>query len=224
MNGITASVYFGIFLSVFAYKAGMMINKKFNNVLTNPLFLSFLIVAAVLKVFRIPAENFAVGGDVLQLLIMPATVCLALPIYNNFETVKKNLVPIIAGTAAGSLASVVTVVLLCRLFGLDAEVISSLLPRSVTMPIALDLCRQKEGVIVLTTAAVMISGVFGAMVSPFFRKIFKLSPVETGLAIGTCSHVAGTAKAVELGETEGALSGIAIGFAGVFTVLWVLLV
>lgn len=224
MNGITASVYFGIFLSVFAYKAGMMINKKFNNVLTNPLFLSFLIVAAALKVFRIPAENFAVGGDVLQLLIMPATVCLALPIYNNFETVKKNLVPIIAGTAAGSLASVVTVVLLCRLFGLDAEVVSSLLPRSVTMPIALDLCRQKEGVIVLTTAAVMISGVFGAMVSPFFRKLFKLSSVETGLAIGTCSHVAGTAKAVELGETEGALSGIAIGFAGVFTVLWVILV
>lgn len=224
MSEITGSVYFGIFLSIAAYKAGMEINKKFSSVFTNPLFLSFIIIAAVLNIFKISPENFAVGGETVQLLIMPATVCLALSIYNNFDKVKKNLIPIIAGTAAGSFASIVTVIALCRLFGLDESSMNSLIPRSVTMPIALDICRQKEGVVVITTAAVMISGVLGAMISPYLQKLLKLSPIETGLAIGTCSHVAGTSKAVELGETEGALSGIAIGFAGIFTVIWAILI
>ncbi len=220
MNELISSVYFGIFVSIAVYQIGVIINKRFDKPYTNPLFLGGLIIIAIINIFKIPTESFSKGGDILEMLITPATVCLALSIYNNFEVVKKNLLAIIAGTFFGSLSSVLLVTLLCRLFSLDESVAASLFPKSVTTPIALELSRQNGGIDGIATIAVMITGIFGAMIAPVMIKLLKTKPVQSGLSIGTASHAAGTTKAIKIGDVEGALSGIAIGFSGLFTVIW----
>lgn len=220
MNIIFDSVYFGFVLSIASYQIGRIVNKKLNMPYTNPLLIGGLLSIAVVLLFKIPVESYLKGGGLLEMLIIPATVCLALPIFDNIHVIKKNIVPILAGTMAGSISSIVMVYLLSRLFGLDDTVLMSLIPKSVTTPIAIELSAQNGGIEGITTMAVSVTGVFGAIISPYLVKVFKTKPVETGLAIGTASHVAGTARAVKIGEVEGALSGIAIGFAGVFTVIW----
>ncbi len=214
------SIYFGLVISVLAFQVGRIINKKVDAPYTNPLLIGGLLAMGIVLLFKIPVQSFAKGGDLLEMLIVPATVCLALPIFDNLDTVKKNIIPILAGTAVGSVSSVVLVYALSKLFGLDDSILMSLVPKSVTTPIAIEISAQNGGIEGITTMAVTITGIFGAIIAPYFVKIFKTTPIESGLAIGTASHVAGTSKAVKLGELEGALSGIAIGFAGVFTVIW----
>ena len=133
---------------------------------------------------------------------------------------KKNLIPILAGTFTGSVASIASVLVLCRLFGLSDELTASLIPKSVTTPIAMEISKQQGGIVPITVAAVIVTGIFGAVLAPIFIRIFRVkNPVEAGIAIGTCSHALGTSKALELGEVEGAMSGIAIGVAGIITVI-----
>lgn len=220
MSMIYDSVYFGFVLSIAAYQIGRIINRKINLPYTNPLLVGGLLSMGVVLIFNIPVESYLKGGSLLEMLIIPATVCLALPIYDNIDTVKKNIVPILAGTMVGSVSSIVMVYILCKAFGLDDTILMSLIPKSVTTPIAIELSAQNGGIEGITTMAVCVTGIFGAIISPVLVKMFKTKTVETGLAIGTASHVAGTARAVKIGEIEGALSGIAIGFAGVFTVIW----
>ena len=154
------------------------------------------------------------------MFLAPATAALALSIYGQIDVLKKNLLPIAAGTLVGSLTSIISVLGLCKLFGLSDELTASLIPKSVTTPIAMEISQQQGGIVSITVAAVIVTGIFGAIFAPTLLTRFRgKDPVESGIAIGTCSDSLGTSKAVELGEVEGAMSGIAIGAAGIFTVL-----
>lgn len=220
LNEITKSPFFGIVLTIFAYEAGVWLNKKSRHMpLVNPLLIAILLIMGVLSVFRIPVENYNVGGDVINMFLAPATAALAITIYAQWEILKKNWLPVLAGAAAGAAVSMGSVLLMCKAFGLDETTLVSLLPKSVTTPIAVELSAQNGGVPSITVAAVVITGIIGAILCPVLIKILRLNnPTAAGVAIGTCSHALGTTRALELGETEGAMSGIAIGVAGLATV------
>lgn len=220
MSEIYASPLFGIVLCIFSFEIGLWINRKTHSPLANPLLIAVVICIVVLQIFSIPLESFQQGGDIITMFLAPATAALSLSIYNQLDTLKKNLLPILAGTLTGSITSIGSVIGLCKLFGLDEELTASLIPKSVTTPIAMEVSRQHGGIVSITVAAVIVTGIFGAILVPVLIKLFRVrNPVEAGIAIGTCSHALGTSKALEIGETEGAMSGIAIGVAGIITVV-----
>lgn len=220
MISLTASPLFGIVLCIFTFEIGLWINRMTKSPLANPLLIAILLCITVLQVFAIPLENFNQGGNIIAMFLAPATASLALNIYGQIQALKKNLLPIFAGTLVGSLVSVGSVTALCKLFGLSNALTAAMQPKSVTTPIAMEISKQHGGLVPVTVAAVIITGIMGAILAPVFLKIFRVkNPVEAGIAIGTCSHALGTSKALEIGELEGAMSGIAIGVAGLITVI-----
>lgn len=224
MSEIFSSPFFGITLCILTYEFGLWLNRKLKTPVANPLLIAIVLVIVILQVFHIPLSDFNQGGDFIAMFLAPATASLALSIYSQYDKLKANLIPILAGSAVGSLVSMGSVYGMCRLFRLDEKLTVSMLPKSVTTPIAMEITAQNGGLVPVTVAAVVITGIMGAMLAPLFIKVFRVkNPVEAGVAIGTCSHALGTTKAVELGEVEGAMSGIAIGTAGLMTVLFSLL-
>lgn len=217
---ITESPLFGITISIAAYECGLWLNKKAKTPLVNPMVVAIIIIIAFLKLFNIPTENYYAGGNIITMLLAPATASLAVSIYNRLHLLKENFLPIVAGTLVGAVTSVISVVLLCKLFGINDEILISLIPKSVTTPIAIDVANSLGGISAVAVAGVMVTGIFGAIMSPLFIKWFRINnSVAAGLAIGASCHALGTSKAIEIGETEGAMGGIAIGMCGTFTVL-----
>lgn len=224
MSKCLTSPLFGVFLCIVCYAIGVKINKVTKSPIANPLLIAIFLVIVILQVFHIPLKNFNAGGDVISMFLAPATAAIALSIYRQLDLLKKNLLPIIIGTAVGSAVSMTSVFLLCRAFQLDEKLTASLLPKSVTTPIAMEISKQHGGLIPVTVAAVVITGILGAVLAPVLIKIFRIeNPIVAGVAIGTCSHAVGTSKALELGEVEGAMSGIAIGMSGIITVIYAML-
>ena len=223
MSALWESPFFGVTLTILAYWAGCRIQKRTGLVICNGLVLAVGMIVAVLVILDIPYEAYNAGGSLINLFLGPATVCLAVTIYAQLDQLKKNLLPILAGCAAGALTSVLSIWGLCRLFGLDRELTVSLLPKSVTTPIATALAEGQGGIVSITVAAVIYTGILGNLCAPFLIRLFRVKdPVAAGLGIGACSHAMGTARALELGETEGAMSGLAIGLCGIVTTLVVL--
>lgn len=220
MSDITLSPLFGIALSAVCFEIGVYLNKKTGSPIANPLLVGIILCIAVLKLFNIPFENFNKGGEIISMMLAPVTALLSVTIYNQLELLKKNLIPIIVGALCGSLTSVISAVILCRLFGLNDMLTASIIPKSVTTPIAMEISAQLGGNTGITVAAVVFTGILGAVLSPLLIKIFKIkNPIASGVAIGTASHAVGTSRAIELGETEGAMSGVSIGIAGIITVI-----
>lgn len=220
MTELIQSPLFGIVLSIFAYELGVQINRKLRTPIANPLLIAIVLVILVLKIFRIPAESYQQGGNIISLFLGPATAVLAISVYSQLETLKKNLLPVIAGCLAGAVASIGSVFLLCKAFGLDEKLTASLLPKSVTTPIAMEISKNLGGIVPVTIAAVILTGIMGAVLAPILIRLFHIdNSVAAGVAIGASSHAVGTSKAIEIGETEGAMSGIAIGISGIITVL-----
>ena len=225
MNDFVASPFFGVVLCVGTYAVGWWINQKTKSPVANPLLISMALVIVVLTVFHIPLEDFNRGGDFIGFFLIPAPAALALSIYRQLWLLKRNFLPIIIGAAVGSLASMGSVYGLCRLFGVDQVMVSSLIPKSVTTPIAMDVSIRLGGEPSITVAAVIITGIIGAILAPVMIKLFRVkNPIAAGVAIGTSSHALGTAKAIEIGEVEGAMSGLAIGISGILTVLFALII
>lgn len=225
MNDVVTSPFFGILLCIGAYAAGLWVNKKVKSPIANPLMIAIALVIVVLLVFHIPLEAFNKGGDFIRFFLVPATAALALSIYRQVWLLKRNFLPIIIGSAVGSLVSMGTVYGLCTLFGLNETLTSSLIPKSVTTPIAMDITIRLGGEPSITVAAVVVTGIVGAILAPTFIKVFCVkNPVAAGVAIGTSSHALGTAKALEIGEVEGAMSGIAMSVTGILTVLFAMLI
>jgi putative effector of murein hydrolase len=161
----------------------------------------------------IPYDSYNAGGSMINMMLGPATACMAMSIYRKWELLKKQFLPILAGCFVGAATGVISVFLLCRLFGLDDTLTVTLLPKAVTTPIATAITEPYGGVISITAVAVIFTGILGNLSAPFLIRLFRVEddPLAAGLAIGACSHGIGTARALELGETEGAMSGLAIG-------------
>jgi len=215
-----SSPLFGIALCIAAFAVGVYIQKLLKTPLANPLAIAIALVIAVLNTFNISFEDFNQGGQIITMLLAPATAVLALSVYNQLDVLKKNFLPTVAGCLTGSVTAIVSVLLMCRFFGLDQTLTASLLPKSVTTPIAVVVSEQHGGLASITVAAVVITGVFGTIFAPLLTRLFRIgNPVATGVATGTSSHMGGTTAAIQMGEVEGAMSSIAIGIAGLITTL-----
>lgn len=221
MQELFASSYFGIALSIIAFWIGVKIQKKTGLVICNPLIIAIVLVSAVLLIFKIPYASYNKGGDIISMFLAPATACLAVSIYTKIELLKKNWFPIVVGASCGSLASMGSVYLMCRLFRLDEAMTASLMPKSVTTPIAVGIAGSHGGIVPVTVIAVIFTGILGSILAPALIKMFHVDdPMVAGLSIGACSHAVGTSKALELGEVQGAMSGLAIGICGILTVVF----
>lgn len=219
------SPMFGIVLCIITYEIGVLIQKKTKSMLANPLLIAIVLCVSILQIFHIPYEYFANGGSFISLFLAPATASLAVSIYSRFDILKANIIPVLTGCITGSLTSLISVYMLCNLFGLNDVMLYSLLPKSVTTPIAMDIASSLGGIPSVTVVAVIFTGILGAMIAPLMIKILHITnPVETGLAIGASSHAVGTSKAIELGEIEVAMSSIAITVCGLVTVLFSLVI
>ena len=220
MNELTSSPFFGIALTVVAYWIGVKVQKKTGLVICNSMIVTVALLIAVLLVFHIPYEDYYQGGSLINMFLGPATACMAVTVYAKIDLLKKNWLPVLAGCLAGTLTAIGSILLMSRLFGLDKAITVSLLPKSVTTPIATAVSEGHGGIVPITVAAVIVTGILGNLASPLLIRLFRIKdPMAAGLGIGTCSHALGTAKALELGETEGAMSGLAIGISGIFTAL-----
>lgn len=223
LDAILSSPFFGLMLSALAWSAGVWLQKKTGWTLCNPLIVAAVLIILVLSAFHIPLETYNAGGDLIKLMLGPATAVLALNIYRQRTTLKDAFLPILIGCLVGSLTSVGCVLGLCHLFMLDHALAASLLPKSVTTAIAVGIAESQGGIPGIATAAVVAAGATGAMLAPLFAKLFHITnPMAEGLAIGASSHALGTTRALELGEVQGAMSSIAICVCGILTSFFVL--
>ena len=220
MSEIFSSPYFGVALSVAAFGIGVKLQQKLKTPVCNPLIIAIVLIAGVLLIFKIPYEAYNVGGEIINMFLAPATACLAVAIYTKIKILKQYWLPILVGCTVGSAASMLSVYGMCRLFGLDESLTVSLIPKSVSTPIAVSIAEPAGGVVPITVVAVIGTGILGSIIAPLLIRVFKVTdPMAAGLAIGASSHAVGTSKAIELGEVEGAMSGLAIGVCGIITVL-----
>ncbi len=220
MKDIIRSPLFALLLSILAYEIGIYINKKTRIAFFNPLMIAIALVIGTLLVLHIPLEDYKKGGDFISLFLTPATVILAVPLYKNINSLKKDYVAILGGVIIGSVTAIFSVWAMAKAFGLSKELIASLIPKSITTPLGIELSTQMKGIPSVTVAAIIITGAFGAVFAEWILKVCKITDkTAKGIAIGTSSHALGTTKAVDLGETEGAMSGLAIGLAGLVTVI-----
>ncbi|MBQ1188504.1 MAG: LrgB family protein [Peptococcaceae bacterium] len=224
MSELLYSPYFGVIATIFAYQAGVSIQKKVKHPLANPILIAVLLICTLLVIMDIPLEAYQEGGNLIYLFLAPATAALAVPIYKNWQILRLNWKPIIAGTMAGSFSSIVIVFALCKLFKVEESLTLSLLSKSVTTPIAVGITEQLGGIVPIAIAAVIFSGITGNIMAPFLVKVFRVEdPVAQGIGIGTASHAIGTTRAITMGELQGAMSGLAIGLSGLWTVFWTFL-
>ena len=217
------SPFFGLTLSAAAWCVGVRIQKSTGWALCNPLVIATILVILVLTAFGIPLDAYNMGGSLIRLMLGPATAVLALNIYRQRQVLNEHFVPVLVGCLVGSLSSVACVLGLCRLFVMDGMLTASLLPKSVTTAIAVGIAESRGGVAGIAAAAVVFTGIVGAVFAPLLARMFRITdPVAEGLAIGACSHALGTTKALELGPLQGAMSSIAICVCGILTSLIVL--
>ncbi|NLZ49082.1 MAG: LrgB family protein [Clostridiales bacterium] len=211
---------FGIIISIVAYEIGLSIYRKTKLPIFNPLLIAIIIVIGFLLAFDIDLETYNLGGDFISVFLTPATVILAVPLYNKLEILKKSYKEILIGIALGSTASVISVLLLAKLFNVNESLLLSLIPKSITTPVGVEVSKQLGGIPSITVAAIIITGILGAVLGPSLCRLFKIKDkLAIGIAMGTSSHAVGTTKAIEMGEIEGAMSGLAIGVAALITVL-----
>lgn len=216
------SAYFGIVLSLLCYWIALKISEKVKSTLCNPLLVASAMIIGILLLLGIEYETFDQGAAYLTYLLNPATVCLAVPLYRQFQVLKSNTKAIFLGIASGCFACMVTVAGLAAVFALTPELTLSLLPKSITTAIAIGLTEEIGGLSAVTVACVIFTGIFGACTASVVFKIFKIQePVAQGLAAGASAHAIGTSRALELGEIQGAMSSLAIVVTGIMTVICV---
>ena len=213
------SLFFGVGISVGTYLLGVAIKKRVNFFLFNPLLLAIILTIATLLVSGIEYKEYYEGAKYLSYLLTPATVALAIPLYEQVVIIKKNPTAILVGIASGVLTSGITIFAMSLLFKLGHIEYVTLLPKSITTAIGMDLSAELNGIVPITVAAIMITGLFGNIAGGVLCRILGIkNPIAKGIAIGTASHVMGTSKAMELGKIEGAMSSLSVAVAGAMTV------
>ena len=214
----TDCVYFGVVLTVGAFLFGQWCKKKWNYSLCNPLLIAVIVIISVLLVLDIDYEAYNDGAHYVSYLLTPATVCLAIPLYRQLSLLRQYSKAILLGSIAGVLASMGGILALSVLFGLSHEEYVTLLPKSITTAIGMGISEELGGIVTITVAVIIITGILGNVIASFVCKVFHIEePIAQGLAIGTAAHAIGTARALEIGEVQGAMSSLAIAVSGVLT-------
>lgn len=211
---------FPLVLTMGAFQIGLWCQKKWRSPIFNPILIAVILVIAVLLLTGYDVADYQAGTSYISWLLTPATVCLALPLYEQLKVLRKNLPAILTGVAAGTVSALVSIVLLSRLFSLDTAISVSLLPKSITTAMGIVLSEQNRGIPALTTIAIMITGILGSLTGSTLCRLLKLDdPIAQGAALGTASHVVGTTKATEMGPLQGAVSSLSLAIAGILTAI-----
>lgn len=221
MNDFFAeSAFFGVILSLLAYETGIWVRRRTKLAIANPLLIAVLLVVAFLLLFRIDYEVYEKGSVYISYFLTPATISLAIPLYRKLVLLRRHPGAILGGIFAGVMTAMVSIFLMSALFGLTHEQYVTLLPKSVTTAIGMGVSDKLGGMVSITVVAISITGILGNIAAEGVLRWFKITdPVAKGLAIGTASHAMGTSRAVEMGETEGAMSSLAIVVSGIMTVI-----
>ena len=218
MSAIINSPLFGILLTLVAFEIGVLISQKFKYSFLNPLLIGNILIVGFLLITGVSLESYNVGGDYISVMLSPATVVLAVPLYRQIQKLRQFWKPILAGIFAGSITAMTCVIVAGKLLGLTKVLTLSLLPKSVTIPMGSVISEQIGGIPSVTIIAITVTGITGAVTAPAVCRFCRIKhKVAQGIAIGTASHALGTTKAMEMGEVQGAMSGLAIGIAGLFT-------
>lgn len=218
LDAVLNSPFFGLTLSAAAWCFGRWVNQKTGLTLLNHMLVAVAVIILFLGVTGISYQQYSLGGDFIKMMLGPVTAVLALNIYNQRKVLGEYFVPVLVGCFVGSLVSLISVLGLCWVFGIEESLTVSIMPKSCTMAIAIGIAESHGGVAGIAAGGVMVAGLTGAVFAPFFAKIFKVKdPVAEGLAIGACSHALGTTKAMEIGPLQGAMSSIAICLCGIIS-------
>ena len=223
LDAIINSPFFGLALSALAWCFGVWVSKKTGLILLNHMIIAVATVILFLNITGISYAQYDIGGSIIKMMLGPVTAVLALNIYHQRKALKEYFVPVLVGCFVGCVTSLGSILLLCRLFGIDASITASILPKSCTTAIAIGIAESRGGVGGIAAGGVMIAGLTGAVLAPFFTKVFKIKdPVAEGLGIGACSHALGTTKAMEIGPLQRAMSSISICLCGIISSVLIL--
>ena len=215
------SVYFGVAISLVGYVIGVQLKKKFKLAVLNPLMISIIFVVGVVLLFKLDYPSYKRQAEILNYLLTPATIALAIPLYQQLSLLRKNLLAVICGIISGVFASMSSVLAMSVLFSLSHEDFVTLLPKSITTAIGMGVSEELGGIQTITVAVIIVTGVLGNVIGEGVCKLFRITePISRGLALGTAAHAIGTAKALEMGEIEGAMSSLSIAVAGLLTVVF----
>ncbi|MGX8852511.1 LrgB family protein [Amedibacillus sp. YH-ame10] len=220
MDAWLQSPMFGILLSLVAFEIGLYIQKKTKLVILNPLLVAIILIIICLLCTGIDLKTYQIGGDMINLFLGPATVVLAVPLYQHLHSLKNYFFPIMIGIVAGVISGLLSTALCAYLFHFDASIAASLMPKSITTPIGIELSAELGGIPAITVLTILITGIIGAVMSDFVFRLFRIKyPIARGIALGASAHAIGTTKAISMGKVEGAMSSLAIGVTGILTVL-----
>ncbi|HIR28549.1 MAG TPA: LrgB family protein [Candidatus Choladousia intestinigallinarum] len=213
------STFFGVAVSILAYELGIFLKKKLKLAIFNPLLVAVAAVIVFLLITGVDFESYQAGADKLSYLLTPATVCLAIPLYEQIGLLKNHARAIMAGLVSGVLTSLISILGMAAVFGLSHEEYVTLLPKSITTAIGMGVSEELGGIVTITVAVILVTGILGNVIAEPVCRLFKIQePVAKGVAIGSAAHAIGTAKAMEMGEIEGAMSSLSIAVAGLLTV------
>lgn len=217
--GLENFLFFGVFISLVSYEIGLLFKRKWKLAIFNPLLIAIILVVVFLMAFNIDYDKYNDGAKYISYLLTPATVCLAVPLYQRINILKSNAKAIILGITSGVLSSMGSVLGLSVLFGLTHQQYVTLLPKSITTAIGMGISEELGGIVTITVAVIIITGVIGNILAePIFKLVHITEPVAVGIGIGSSSHAVGTARAFEIGELEGAMSSLSIAVSGIITV------
>ena len=215
-----SSAYFGFFLTLGSFYLARKLNLRTGSPIFNPILFATIFCCIVLLAGNISYETYYIGARHIDMLLTPATICLAIPLYRQYELLKKNIPAILAGITAGVVVNILLTALIMLLFRLDHAAFISMLPRSITSAVGKSLSEELGGNGGITIVLILITGIFGAVVAPYILKLFRIhDPLAQGLAIGTSSHAGGTASAIQMGDIQGAASSLAIVVASLLSVI-----
>ncbi len=225
MNGLFQnSVFLGVMLTLGSYGLGMVLKRKTGWSIMNPLLVAIALVIVFLLLSGVSYERYSEGTTIISYLLTPSTICLAVPLYQQVEQLKKNYKAVLAGILSGVLSSMVTVLVLALLFHFDHAAYITFLPKSITTAIGMGVAKELGGYVSVTVVVIIITGVLGNIFAEKFLALLSIrEPVARGIAIGSASHAIGTAKAMEMGSVEGAMSGLSIVVSGILTVFGAML-
>lgn len=219
-NVFVNSATIGVVISLISYEIGIFLKKKTKKAFMNPLLISIVLVIAFLLIFDVNYDSYNQSAKYFSYLLTPATVSLAIPLYQQIELLKKNLGAILLGILSGVLTSLLSILVMSMIFHLSHEEYVTLLPKSITTAIGMGVCEELGGYVTISVAVIIVTGILGNMIGEFVCKCFRIrNSISKGLAFGTSSHAIGTARAMEMGQIEGAMSSLAIVVSGLMTVV-----